>query len=161
MSVSLQQIEDLKRGAPLLQAIIDLVATFEKIGSVDQAVAESNQRLAIARAAEADFKKNIRAQREEIETMRKAAVSMTEQAQADAANIVASAQSQAASTLATLNAVLSGKNDELTGVDSLIAEAQAKLDALYAEDARVQAQINEFNTRVAATKAELLVLAGT
>lgn len=161
MSVSLQQIEDLKRGAPLLQAIIDLVATFEKIGSVDQAVAESNQRLAIARAAEADFKKGILAQREEIETMRKAAVSMTEQAQADAANIVASAQSQAAHALAESNAVLSGKNDELTGVDSLIFEAQAKLDALYAEDARVQTQINEFNTRVAATKAELLVLAGT
>ena len=158
MSVTNDQIENLKRFAPTLQAMLDLVAVFEKVDSVDQAVAESNQRLAQARAAEADFKARILTERDDVAAQRAAAAAMTEQAQADATNIVASAQAQAANVLAESQAVLAGKDQELAGLNTLIADANAQFQKQLEDAKALENKVAEFNATVDAKKAALRAL---
>lgn len=160
MSVTLDQIETLKRATPLLQAIIDLVATYEKVGSIEQAVDESNARLSRARAAEGEFKAKFVTERDEIEAMRKTAAAVTEQANSDAATILASAQAQG-------DRLYSAAVAEVAKQAATIDEQKAVLEALVTAElvasehlGELRAKAAEFEATVDAKKAELRALLG-
>lgn len=159
-TISLDTLENLKRAAPSLQAILDLVVAFEKIGSIEQAIDESNARLAAARGAEGEFKASIEAQRREIEEYRRIAADVTAQAKRDATSCVEAAIAEvahlkalAAEQAARHGQVLADLKENIEFETGNLAHVTELLKAAQIERA-------EFIAGTEAKKAELRALAG-
>lgn len=159
-TIPLHVTEDLRRAVPLLRALLELVDAYDKVGSIEQAVDESNARLARARAFEGEYKAQLLAERDEIAALRATAADAVAQAERDAKNIVEAAHTRAAQVEADVQAQVAGHTAEL---EAKLAELGRLADEfLVAREqlASVRAQADEFKDAVASKKEELRKLLG-
>lgn len=148
-TLSLQITEDLRRAVPLLKALLELVEAYDKIGSIEQAIDESNARLARARAAEAEFKQKFLVERAEIAALRQTATDVVAQAERDAKSVVDAAHArgeqiaaQAEAQVAELVVKADSYTDVLVQCETEITSAQARLATVREHASETEAAIN-------------------
>lgn len=148
-TLSLQITEDLRRAVPLLKALLELVEAYDKIGSVEQAIDESNARLARARSAEAEFKQKFLVERAEIAALRQTATDVVAQAERDAKSVVDAARAhgeqiaaQAEAQVAELVVKADSYTDVLVQCETEIMSAQARLTTVRAHASETEAAID-------------------
>lgn len=150
-----QVLEELKRAAPLFDALKELIGAFEKVGSIEQAVEESQKRLADARAFEGEFKRQLQGERDQVEQVRKTAADAVAQAQRDAEDIVTAAKTAGEEIHAAAHAAVAEKGKELEVVGTAIADAHARLSDLHGKVDSARAELDGFVARAQAKKDEL------
>jgi len=156
----MQAAEAVKTHGRVLRAVIKLADEVEKLGSIDQAEAEAQQRLDATKQkvdAITDVLNNAKQQLADTDASITAA-------QAKAEGIVADAKVNAESIIATANDTAQGivakANADASSIGETIATKQSALDTINVAIGEQQDVLDGINEKLAAVKTQAAAIAG-
>ena len=156
-------IDGVKRVAKVFEAVIDLADALEGIASIEGATKEANQRLDVARKAEAEVATSIEEKKQELKqlTGKKAdhltkIDGMLKDAEIRVADMMADAKNSVSNTMAMARVkaetMESEANMVVLAINEKAAEAQAKLDAILSDIAKASDERSKLQKAIDAIK---------
>ena len=154
----MQAAEAVKNHARVLRSVIQLADEIERIGSIEQAATEAQQRLDKAKADEATATTELGTVNQQLADA-KAVITSAEQ---DALNTTNDAEDKAKEIIAEANkqsdSIIAAANKRAATIGGTIATQQSALDTLNAGIDAAQKQLDTLNGSIETTKAQLRAL---